>query len=161
MIVGLRRRRRAPTDDIEAALPAVVDLLALAVSSGCTGPAAVRLVAPRTTGATGVAMRLVVARCDAGERLIDALDALPARLGDAMLPLVDVLATALRDGGAIGDALQRLAADGRRARRARAHERARRLPVLLLFPLVCCILPAFVLLTVLPLLAGALGSVTA
>ena len=33
---------------------------------------------------------------------------------------------------------------------------ARRLPVLLLFPLVLCVLPAFVLLTVVPLLASSL-----
>ena len=36
--------------------------------------------------------------------------------------------------------------------------RARKLPVRLSFPLVCCILPAFGLLTVAPLIAGALGS---
>ena len=38
---------------------------------------------------------------------------------------------------------------------ARAEEAARRVPVKLLFPLVLCVLPAFALLTVAPLLAGA------
>ena len=40
-------------------------------------------------------------------------------------------------------------------RRRRAEEAARRLPVQLLFPLVLCVLPAFVLLAVVPLLLAA------
>jgi tight adherence protein C len=51
-----------------------------------------------------------------------------------------------------------LATDVRADRRRRAEEAARRVPVKLLFPLVLCVLPAFALLTVAPLLAGALGS---
>lgn len=156
----MRARRRRGHAQEDHALPEVIDLLALTVSSGCTVHSALRLIAPRVPGRIGSAVRRAVARVDAGERLTDALGALPAQLGSSVAPLVDVLTNALREGGAIGDALERLAADHRRARRALAHERARRLPVLLLFPLVLCILPAFVLLTVLPLLAGALGSVS-
>jgi tight adherence protein C len=66
-----------------------------------------------------------------------------------------VLLAAERLGTPVGPALARLAADGRaRARRA-ALERARTLPVRLLFPLVFLVLPAFLLLTVGPVvLAG-------
>ncbi|MDP9387533.1 MAG: hypothetical protein M3Q48_06280, partial [Actinomycetota bacterium] len=53
-------------------------------------------------------------------------------------------------------ALERLAAEVRRQRLRQAEEAARRVPVLLLFPLVLCVLPAFALLTVAPLIAGAL-----
>ena len=62
----------------------------------------------------------------------------------------------------VGDARRRIAfgrtAIGRLARQIRAEEAARRVPVRLLFPLVLCVLPAFALLTVAPLLAGALRS---
>jgi tight adherence protein C len=63
-----------------------------------------------------------------------------------------------RYGAPLADALVTLAADARADRRRRAEEAARRVPVQLLFPLVLCVLPAFVLLTLAPLLAGALGS---
>jgi hypothetical protein len=43
-------------------------------------------------------------------------------------------------------------------RRRRAEEDARRLPVQLLFPLVLCVLPAFGLLAVVPLLLASLQS---
>jgi len=56
------------------------------------------------------------------------------------------------------DPLRRLAADLRAGARRRAETRARKVPVRLLFPLVGCTLPAFVLVTVVPPVLGALGS---
>ena len=82
-----------------------------------------------------------------------------ARLGDlgaAVRPLVAALVAAERYGAAVGARLERLALDARLAHRRRAEEAARRLPVQLLFPLVGCILPAFGLLTVVPLLAASM-----
>ena len=52
--------------------------------------------------------------------------------------------------------LDRLAADARDLRRRRAVEAARRVPVRLLLPLVACSLPAFALLTIVPIVVGAL-----
>jgi tight adherence protein C len=98
-----------------------------------------------------------------GARLADALDGLPARLESGRGPpdetvraLVAALVDAERYGTPLGPTLDRLAAEARRARQRRAEERARRVPVQLLFPLVTCILPAFGLLTVAPLIAGGL-----
>ena len=54
--------------------------------------------------------------------------------------------------------LERAGLELRLARRRRAEEAARRLPVRLLAPLLTCVLPAFVLLTVVPLLVAALRS---
>ena len=58
----------------------------------------------------------------------------------------------------VDEPAERLAEDARRTELRRAETRARRVPVLLLFPLVLCILPAFALLTVAPLLASAVGA---
>lgn len=100
-----------------------------------------------------------------GMPLADALEDVPDRLdrtaADAgpvpgVQGLVGVLAGADRYGHAIGPALERLGAECRADERRRAEAAARRVPVLLLFPLVVCILPAFALLTVAPLIAGAL-----
>ena len=71
-------------------------------------------------------------------------------------------ATGLRDSGGesfregLGILTAALAREARLDRRRRAEARARRVPVLLLFPLVLCVLPAFGLLTVVPLLVGSL-----
>lgn len=89
-----------------------------------------------------------------GRRLADALGDVPGRAGEATRPLVAALVESDRYGAPLGDALARLAAETRADRRRRAEEAARRVPVKLLFPLVCCVLPAFGLLTVAPLLAG-------
>jgi hypothetical protein len=52
----------------------------------------------------------------------------------------------------------RLADDARQAIRRTGELRARRMPVLLLFPLVFLVLPAFVLLSVAPALLAGLGA---
>jgi hypothetical protein len=64
------------------------------------------------------------------------------------------LAVALERGQRLGapltEQLRRLARDVRHERRSLAEERARRAPVLMLFPLVFLILPAFILAAVIP-----------
>ena len=67
-----------------------------------------------------------------------------------------MLVASERYGVPLTEGLDRVAREARLERRRRAEERARRLPVLLLFPLVLCVLPAFGLLTVVPLLVGSL-----
>ena len=69
-----------------------------------------------------------------------------------------VLVALERHGVAIGATLEQLSVEARRERRLQAETAARKLPVRLSFPLVCCVLPAFALLTLAPLLAGALTS---
>ena len=75
-------------------------------------------------------------------------------LGEAVRRFVAALVSCDRYGAPLGATLDRLAIDVRTASRQRAEAAARRLPVRLLFPLVTCILPAFALLTVAPLIAG-------
>ncbi|MCE7884730.1 MAG: hypothetical protein DYH08_12885 [Actinobacteria bacterium ATB1] len=62
-----------------------------------------------------------------------------------------------RMGGESAATLSALASDQRLRRRLRAQAEARTLSVRILVPLVFCILPAFGLLTVVPMLAHAVG----
>src|SRR5262249_61811383 len=100
----------------------------------------------------------ISAEVGAGRRLADCLDELPLLAGDDVRPLTAGLAACERYGAPIADTLSRLAVEARAASRRRSEEAIRRLPVKLVFPLVLCILPAFALLTVAPLVAGALGA---
>ena len=120
-------------------------------------PLAVEGAARRGRGALAEALGAAVRATQVGVTLDDALAAVTLRLGEPVRGVIGALVGSARDGVPLEPALVRLADDARRARRRAAEERARRLPVRLLFPLIGCVLPAFALLTVVPLLAGALG----
>ena len=148
-----KARRAALVND----LPEVVDLLALALGAGLNVPLAVDAVGRRGTGPLAAEMTLAAEATRRGQRLADALDDLSDRCGDEVRPLMSLLASGERYGVPLGESLDRLAIDVRGARRRHAEEVARRLPVKMLFPLVVCILPAFALLTLGPLLMTSLG----
>ncbi|HEX2038873.1 MAG TPA: type II secretion system F family protein [Acidimicrobiales bacterium] len=150
------RARRRREEALAADLPEVVDLLVVAVGAGLTVRDAVAAVARRAVGPLAAELADVVADAQAGRPLADALDDLPVRAGEPTRPLAAALAGCVRYGTPLVPTLVALAAEARDAERRHLEQRARRLPVLLLFPLVLCILPAFALLTVAPLLADAL-----
>jgi pilus assembly protein TadC len=154
----VRRRLRRAVARSERELADVIDLFSLAAGSGLNLRLALAAVASRSPPAWVEPLAAAHARVDRGVGVADALDRLPAAVGDHAHPLVSVLVSSERYGTALLPALERLAIEARFDRRRRAEEAARRVPVKLLFPLVLCILPAFGALTVAPLLAGALGS---
>lgn len=155
--LAARRRRARREREVEASLPEAVDLLALAVGAGCNVALAVEAAGRRGTGAVADELVRVVDEVRRGRRLADALDAIPARAGEAARPLASALSGCERYGAPVVPTLERLGDEVRRQRQRRAEEAARKVPVLMVFPLVVCILPAFALLTVAPLVAGALG----
>jgi Flp pilus assembly protein TadB len=154
----LRARRRAThrRTEIARSLPDAVELLLVAVRAGLTPPLALRAVAPHVPAPVGPTLALVVDRLDRGQRLDAALDVLPDELGTPARHLTSALRATDRYGVPLAVALERAAHELRAERRRAAEAAARRLPVRLAFPLVGCILPAFALLTLAPLLAGAL-----
>lgn len=138
------------------AVPEAADLLALAVAGGLTVPLAIAAAARWTPDPMGEALRRATREVELGRPTADALEDAAEDLGPPVRPLVDVLLASERYGVPLGDSLDRVAREARLERRRRGEERARRVPVLLLFPLVLCVLPAFALLTVVPLLVGSL-----
>lgn len=149
-----RRARNALALSVERDVSDAVVLVALAISSGHNLTGALRAACQHGDGPVFRSFRSALGLVDRGERLADALDSLPDELGDAVRPTVAALVSCDRYGAALGPTLERLSADVRTASRQRAEAAARRLPVRLLFPLITCILPAFALLTVAPLIAG-------
>lgn len=156
--VTRQRRARARRRSFDADLPDVVDLFLLAVDAGLTVPLAVAAVAARAPGPLAAEFATVAGETGRGRRLADALEQIPGRTSESMRPLVAALVASERYGIPVGTALERLAVEVRIAAQRRAEEAARRVPVTLLFPLVLCILPAFALLTVAPLVANGVRS---
>ena len=152
------RRAGREGDPVAAETADAIDLFVLALGAGLNLRLAVNAVATRAPSSWALSLQRVSERVDRGARVSDALDALPGELGPSSRPLVRALTGAERYGTPLLPTLERLAGDARIERRRRAEEAARRVPVKLLFPLVLCVLPAFGLLTVAPLLAGAVDA---
>ena len=150
------RQRRQQQAAVAEEMPEVVDLLRLAVSSGLNVHLAVAAVGERLSGPVGRGLAIAAHQAQAGTRLADALEPLPDVVGEPVRPLVRVLVDGDRYGTDLEPALQQVAADSRLLRRRQAEDHARRLPLRLLLPLVTCILPAFILLTLAPVVAETL-----
>ena len=148
--MSLSRRELRPE-----AVALTADLLAMAGAAGLTPYLAIE-VAVRF-GPQPVAERLDAALSEAGSglSLADALDA-EAKRTAALRPLLALLAASERSGAPVAGPLVRLAATTRAQSRRRAMARARTVPVRLLFPLVFLVLPAFLLLTVAPVVLASL-----
>lgn len=157
LLVWLARRRIQRAD---REVPLLLDLLAAASSAGLSGQLALRRAIESTEGPLSEELAEVIRSVDLGARWRDEL-----RNASDRLPLPDLrraVATMGRAeslGSSLADALSELATEVRDARRSAATERARKAPVKMLFPLVFLVLPAFLLLTVVPVLISALQSI--
>jgi len=141
---------RRPRGVWEDGVALTADLLAVAVAAGLTPYLALELAARFAPGPVGGRLRACMAAADvSGRPLADLLDS-EAGSTPPLGPLLGLLAASERSGAPIGAALGRLAASTRAQARRRAMARARTVPVRLLFPLVFLVLPAFLLLTVAP-----------
>ena len=155
----LARRARERDELIRSALPEALDLLAACALAGMSLDRALRTVAPDVAGPLGEALREALRALDVGMRRATAYHLLAER---APVPevrsLVRALERAERYGTSVATTLVAQAREMRTRRRLQAEEAARTAPVKMLFPLVVCFLPAFILLTVAPVVLSALQS---
>ncbi|HZD17131.1 MAG TPA: type II secretion system F family protein [Actinomycetota bacterium] len=150
-----RLRRRAAGSE----LPLFLDLLAVASSAGLPAQLAAREALTAVRGPLGDELRATLRATDLGGRWRDELRAAAERLRlPELARTASVLSRSERLGSSFAGEVGRLAADVRESRRAAATERARTAPVKMLFPLVFLILPAFLLLTVVPVLLATVRS---
>ena len=82
-------------------------------------------------------------------------------LGPPARPLSRALVGSERYGVPLAEVLARLGEEARRQRRRLAESDARRVPVRLLLPLALCMLPGFVILTIVPVIARTLAAIAA
>jgi tight adherence protein C len=151
------RRRRASVD---AQVPQLLDLLAAGSSAGLSGQLALRRAVDALGGPLAAELQGALDAVDLGARWRDELAAAAERLGLSDLRrTVNALSRTDTLGASLADSTVELAASVRAARRAAVTERARTAPVKMLFPLVFLVLPAFLLLTVVPVLLTTLRSI--
>jgi tight adherence protein C len=150
-----RRIRRADRE-----VPLMLDLLAAAASSGLSGPLALGAVIDAVEGPLADELAAALRAVDLGARWRDELQAVAERLDlQDLRRAIGVLTRSDSLGSSLVESLGRIAEDAREARRSATTERARKAPVKMLFPLVFLVLPAFLLLTVVPVLLSTLRSI--
>lgn len=165
LVVGWRSRQwegRAARDRravLESELPHVVDLMAAALGAGAAPTTALSLVAEVVDEAMRDELRLWTARLGLGA---DPVTVWTAMAGHPQLGRLGVtLQRAAESGAPVADALLRLAEELRERRRATVEERVRQVEVRAAVPLGVCLLPAFVLVGVVPLVAGSVAGLVA
>jgi len=138
-------------------LPDALDLLALAVASGLNVADSLDLVARFGPAALAGQVRPIVEAIDTGRPVISALHTAGSDPRHPFGIVLAALGEAHVNGTAIEIRLISISADLRGIARSREQTAARKLSVRLLLPLVLCMLPAFALLTIVPVLIEALG----
>jgi Flp pilus assembly protein TadB len=148
----VRRRREAAERD----LPGLVHLLASALATGLATGAAVRTVCAAYPGAAADQLSAVPARLALG---VDPETAWrPVLTHPALSPLGRTMVRAHRSGSSVADEVARLADELGESSRLRVEERARTVGVKAALPLGLCLLPSFVLIGIVPLVAGLMQS---
>jgi tight adherence protein C len=156
----LRHTEARQASRARRALPELIELLAIAISAGQTPTQAIDELSTTAPPLLQPALVSINHRLHHGHRFVDAIQVLREQFGLDAAGMVDLMVAADRDGLPAEPVLTQLAADARQQRRRDAEADARRLPVRLAAPLVLCTLPGFVLLAVVPLVAGALSSLS-
>lgn len=148
----VRRRREAIARD----LPHVVDLLGVALAAGAAPTAALEVVTDAVRGPVAEELELARRGLALGRDPVVVWRELGRR--PALAPLGRTMARAVETGASVGDALHRLAEDLQAVSRLEAESRARTVGVRAAAPLGLCLLPAFVLVGVVPLVAATVGA---
>lgn len=148
---SVRRRR----ERLAAAVPHAVDLLAACLAVGLSPSAALEEIAAAVDLPLSEELQLLCARlrlgADPGTVWRDL--ARHPQLG----ALGSTIARAADSGASVAEAMGRLADDLRRRQRAQVETRARSVGVKAALPLGGCLLPAFLLVGVVPLVVGSLS----
>ncbi|MFT4009695.1 MAG: type II secretion system F family protein [Nocardioidaceae bacterium] len=145
---GAARRRRL---ELESLVPLSVDLLSVALRAGASTQGALRDVAAAVPSPLAEELAAVVRRLEIGTDPVLVWEELAKhpQLG----PLGRTLLRCSRSGASVATALARQAEEQWAARRAQVEAQARAVDARASLPLGLCLLPAFVLLGVVPMIA--------
>jgi Flp pilus assembly protein TadB len=147
-----RRRREA----ISRKLPLAVDLLGVALAAGAAPSSALEAVVAATDGPLAAELRAAEHGLRLGRDPVRVWQEVGRRPGLAALGRA--MARAVETGASVSDALHRLADDLHGAAGLEAESQARAVGVRATAPMGLCLLPAFAVVGVVPLVAGTVTS---
>jgi tight adherence protein C len=148
---ALTRAVRRRQERIVAELPAVAELLALAVSAGESPVGALERVATSTSGELAGELRRTLADARSGTPLVRALERMADRTSlPGVVRFTEGISVALERGSPLAEVLRAQANDAREIGRRQLMETGGRKEVLMMVPVVFLILPVTVLFAIFP-----------
>ncbi len=142
---------------IADAFPECIDLFIAALRAGYSSAQGINFLGQHAPSVLRPHFIASSRRIDDGERFVDAIRLLQSDIGVVSQAMCDVLISGDRLGIPVENLLFQLGNEARLTRRRRAETEARQLPIRLSLPLVMCILPSFVILIIVPTIAGTLS----
>lgn len=150
---GVRRAR----EQVRRDLPHLVELLGVVLTAGAGVPQALEEVARALPGPASAELRLAADRLALGTPPREVWAQVARTPG--LAPLGRAMDRASSSGSAVAVVVRRLGGDLARDARAEVEDRARAVGVRAALPLGLCLLPAFLLVGIVPVVASALGAV--
>jgi tight adherence protein C len=145
------RKIRQRFEKIDRQMPDMIDLLVVTIEAGLGILASMRVAAESLQDPLGQELRLTLQEQRMGLSVFEAIESLGRR---ANAPNVRVFVRALIQGEklgvSIGTTMRNVALEMRKRRKAAAEEKAQKMPIKLLFPLVFLIFPAIMIVLLVP-----------
>jgi tight adherence protein C len=151
-VLGVKVKGRQ--ERLDRALPDILDMFVIAMDAGLSLNAALHRVAEEIRGVFNdfyEELQITAAELRTGITWDEAFENLGKRTGvQSIRSMVSLLVQSGKLGGSIGDALRHHAEFTRTQRILRAEEKAAKLPVKMVLPMIFCIFPAIIIVVVGP-----------
>jgi tight adherence protein C len=149
--VELKRRKRMEL--IDRQLPDMIDLLVVTIEAGLGILASMRVASESMSDPLGQELRLTLQEQRMGLSVGQAIESLGRRADcQNMRIFVRSITQGERLGVSIGTTMRNLSLEMRKRRRAMAEERAQKMPIKMLFPLIFFIFPALFIVILTPMI---------
>ena len=150
---------RVTADPLDhAALIAVIDAFAVSLRAGLTISQSFERVADLAPASIRTQCQDVARSLHHGMSLGEAITPLRTSFGPRSAVFLDMVLSADSDGLPLVNLIDRLSEEARRQRQRDTDIRIRQVPAKLTFPLVFCILPSFIVLTMFPIVSSSFSS---
>ena len=142
-------------EKIDKQMPDMIDLLVVTIEAGLGILASMRVASESMADPLGQELRLTLQEQRMGLSVGQAIESL-GRRADApnMRIFVRAITQGERLGVSIGTTMRNLSLEMRKRRRAMAEERAQKMPIKMLFPLIFFIFPALFIVILTPMIIG-------
>ncbi len=149
--VYVDRTRRLRYEQMDRQMPDLIDLLIVCVEAGLGILASMRVASEKLKDPLGQELRLTLQEQRMGLSVGEAIQSLGKRADcDNMRIFVRALTQGEKLGVSIGKTMRDLAEEMRKRRKAAAEERAQKMPLKMLFPLLFFIFPAIFIVLLVP-----------